>query len=260
MAFVQVNGIRLHVQQVPRPDPTSTRPVVVFVHGLVDTLASYYFTLAGPVADLGFDVVTYDLRGHGRSDRTTGGYLIRDAVDDLLGLLAGLGVDQPVHLVGFSYGGTVAFSVAHRHPDRVLSLTIIESEPPTEAWARRTADGVRVVRSSIGDEEYVAGQTELVKKMAAAAARLDETTSVYRDLLDPDGLLGPEEIASIRHPMLLIIGGASDLHARTGEFLPLLPHCRVDVMPGQEHMLLTYAADQVGRFLMPWLTEQRDAR
>ncbi|WNV86237.1 alpha/beta hydrolase [Umezawaea sp. Da 62-37] len=260
MAFVKSNGVTLHVQRLAEPGATPPRPVVVFLHGLVDSLASYYFTLASPVADLGFDVITYDLRGHGRSERPGEGYLIRDAVDDLMGMLDGLGVDGPVHLVGYSFGGTVAFSATHRHPDRVLSLSVIESEPPTAAWARRTADGVAEVRASIADQEYVDAQDDLVRKMAAAAFRLDDTTTAYRDLLSPDGLLDHEDVGSVRVPLLLIIGGESALNSHAEEFLPALPHCRVRVIPGRDHMLLARAPDEVGRILLPWLAEQRDRR
>ncbi|MGH8887978.1 MAG: alpha/beta hydrolase, partial [Egibacteraceae bacterium] len=71
MARVLVNGVRLHVQQVPaKAKPRGgRRPTVVFVHGLgTDSLASFYFTLAGPVSAAGVDVIAYDLRGHGRSE------------------------------------------------------------------------------------------------------------------------------------------------------------------------------------------------
>lgn len=44
------------------------------------------------------------------------------------GVLAGLpfGADQPLHLVGHSYGGAVALQIALQQPHRVLSLTLYE--------------------------------------------------------------------------------------------------------------------------------------
>ena len=62
--------------------PTSER-TVVFLHGLVmDNLSSFYYTLA-PAAARAADVVLYDLRGHGRTERPVRRLPLEDAVDDL---------------------------------------------------------------------------------------------------------------------------------------------------------------------------------
>jgi lipase len=78
----------------------------------------------------GYRVLAPDLLGYGRSAPWP-----RDAVlapDAELGVVhtllnvAGRPVDRRVHLVGHSYGGTVALNAARHFPDRVASLTLIE--------------------------------------------------------------------------------------------------------------------------------------
>src|SRR6266478_4331964 len=104
MADVVANGVRHHVQRLghPRRDDHT----VVFVHGLVmDNLSSFYFTLANPVAATA-DVVLYDLRGHGMSERPPTGYRVADLVADLAALLDALALPR-VALVGNSFGGLV---------------------------------------------------------------------------------------------------------------------------------------------------------
>ena len=54
----------------------------------MDNLSSFYCTLAGPVSRAGHEVLLYDQRGHGRSERPPGGYDRDTAVDDLAALLA----------------------------------------------------------------------------------------------------------------------------------------------------------------------------
>lgn len=131
MAMLQTDRIRLHVQRLAPPDGRPATATAVLLHGLLtDSLASYYFTVANGLAAAGLDVVMYDLRGHGRSERPATGYHLDAFVTDLEALLAGLGITGPVHLVGNSFGGTVAFGFADRHPERVAGLTVIESEPP----------------------------------------------------------------------------------------------------------------------------------
>ncbi|HEX6403977.1 MAG TPA: alpha/beta hydrolase, partial [Pseudonocardiaceae bacterium] len=141
MPEIVANGVRLHVQRLaPSHRPhTSTQPVV-FIHGLgMDNMSSYYYTLANPVAQAGAEVILYDLRGHGLSERPSTGYQVADSVADLAGLLDALGIDGPVHLVGNSYGGTVALSFAVRYPHRVASMVLIEAHFTVAGWAEQVA-------------------------------------------------------------------------------------------------------------------------
>ena len=86
MADVAVGGIRLHVQRLgPTDGPDAGRPAVLFVHGLVmDNLASWYFTVANPVATHR-PVILYDLRGHGLSERPPTGYGLQTLVAENVG-------------------------------------------------------------------------------------------------------------------------------------------------------------------------------
>jgi alpha-beta hydrolase superfamily lysophospholipase len=76
MAEIIAGGIRFHVQRLPAHDATRSRndstdpPTIVFVHGLIaDNMAGFYYTLANPAARAGADVILYDLRGHGSTER-----------------------------------------------------------------------------------------------------------------------------------------------------------------------------------------------
>jgi pimeloyl-ACP methyl ester carboxylesterase len=101
-------------------------PAVVFVHA--DFVDGRMWN--GVRAQLhGYRTVAYDKLGFGRSDPATGPVVRRqelEAVIDALGLGA-------VHLVGCSNGGQQALDYALEHPDRVLSLTLINSSP--SGWA-----------------------------------------------------------------------------------------------------------------------------
>src|ERR1700732_4952035 len=119
MADLTVRGVRFNVVRLGPEHEISDRRPVVFLHGLImDNLSSFYYTLAPAVAAT-TDTVLFDLRGHGRSERPLDGYRIEDGVDDLFGILDALGIDEPVHLVANSYGGTIALAAALRHPTRI---------------------------------------------------------------------------------------------------------------------------------------------
>ena len=72
-------------------------------------------------------VVTYDRRGHSRSERPGRPGSRRVDEDDLAALVASLGAG-PAHLVGSSYGASIALGMATRYPD--LTRTVAGHEPP----------------------------------------------------------------------------------------------------------------------------------
>jgi pimeloyl-ACP methyl ester carboxylesterase len=184
------NGIHQHVQRLPpatTPPGRGGRPVGVFVHGLgTDSLASHYFTVAGPLAEAGFDVVMYDLRGHGRTDRPPTGYHLSDFITDLDALLAGLSVEGQVHLVGNSFGGTIAFSYALHRPDGVASVVLIESEPATESWAVKLADLLGQAHGRLSEGDAIAWISQehgaQTSRLARAAGQTLRATTMATDI------------------------------------------------------------------------------
>ncbi len=113
----------MHVVEHRAEDPGA--PVIVLVHGLLDSCVSF----EGVVRELApeFTVVVYDRRGWGRSRDLTPADSLADHADDLL-VVAG---ERRVTVVGHSYGGAVALMAAARRPDRVASIGVFE---PTVAW------------------------------------------------------------------------------------------------------------------------------
>ena len=80
----------------------------------------------------GFETVTWDLRGTGRSDAPDGPYAVETLAEDLEAVLSAHGVGD-VHLVGAGLGGMVALDYADRF-GRAATLTLFGT----------TADGERV--------------------------------------------------------------------------------------------------------------------
>src|SRR5215831_9172564 len=132
MGDVWARGIRLHVQRL---GTASERVTAVFLHGLVmDNLSSWYFTVANPAARHA-DVILYDLRGHGKSERPPSGYTVSDMVSDLESLLEALAVRRPVVLVGNSFGGLLALAFSVAMPSRVAGLVLVDAHLGDEGFA-----------------------------------------------------------------------------------------------------------------------------
>ena len=114
-------------------------PVVVLSHSLACSLVMWN----PQMDDLSphFQVLRYDMRGHGHSDVTPGPYTIELLAEDVIGLLDALSIDR-VHFVGLSVGGMIGQSLALNHPKRLRSLALCDtaSAVPQEAqpiWQER---------------------------------------------------------------------------------------------------------------------------
>ncbi|WIX85021.1 alpha/beta hydrolase [Amycolatopsis sp. DG1A-15b] len=253
MPTMTVNGLRTNVQLVP----AGGTETVVFLHGMgTDSLASFYLTLAPPVAAAGIDVISYDLRGHGKTERPERGYTLGDFVADLDDLLRQLGVDRPVHLVGNSFGGTLAYSYAVARPDRVRSIVCIESEPATEVWAEKMsailAHTVRFLQVEESFDWIEANFGAHHRRLARMAAERITSTKMAEEVpLGP--LLTWEQVAAIGCPVLSILGShgyqADDLEALTS----VLPHGELHVFEGQGHSVLVEQHREVRELVLKWI-------
>lgn len=258
--MLTVNGVRTHYQWMRAGDSVEQpRPVVVCVHGLgYDSLASFYLTLAFPLATAGIDVLTYDLRGHGRTARPPTGYRLGDFIDDLRALLDDLGVHRPVHLIGNSFGGTVAFGFAAQCPERVASIVSIEAEPATDLWSDKMGRTFRNVVEAMADERYLAwvGETfgsHYVRLTKAASTAIGASTIVEEVALGP--LLTAAELARIQCPVLSILG-SQGFQSDDLEVLQVsLPHCRTEILVDQGHSVLVEQHQAVRQLVLPWVAE-----
>jgi pimeloyl-ACP methyl ester carboxylesterase len=248
MNLVQANGIALHVEEVPPAGPQTG--TAVLIHGMAgDNMASWYLTLAHPLAGAGMRVLLYDLRGHGRSDRPAHGYALDDFVRDLASLVDGWAVDRPVHLFGNSFGGTVAFGYAARYPDRVAGIVAIDSAAPTPAWFARMARRLRQAATFQG-----AGGRRLRDIRALLA-----DTSIH-DELPASPLPDPSAFAAVTCPVLCLYGGNSQVQQLAAQTEHLLPQTRSVVLDGAKHNLLVDRTGQVAEHVLPWLRETQMCR
>jgi proline iminopeptidase len=94
-------------------------------------------------------LVTYDQRGTGRSTKPAegiGSYELDHYVEDLEAVREAVGAEQ-VHILGHSWGGLAAMRYATVYPERVDSMVLVVSGPPTQ---RAFAAGATSLRARIG--------------------------------------------------------------------------------------------------------------
>ncbi|UCH62172.1 MAG: alpha/beta hydrolase [Fidelibacterota bacterium] len=135
------DGVSLHLRIAG--DPASGE-VLIALHGGPGMNRAYMLNLE-QLANQELAVVTYDQRGSGLSTSPAAepaNYTLAKHVADLEVVRKTLGVEQ-VHFLGHSWGGILALQYALVHPQRVQSLILVNSGPPT--W-----EGIMEAQASLG--------------------------------------------------------------------------------------------------------------
>ena len=112
--MLEVNNVRLSVKEAG-----SGRDMIL-IHGRtlskedMEPLFQYYKER--------YHVVSYDVRGHGKTE-PSGEFTLDDLSDDLVALIEAYHLEKPV-VIGFSMGSYIALRTAERYPD-LLSGTVL---------------------------------------------------------------------------------------------------------------------------------------
>jgi pimeloyl-ACP methyl ester carboxylesterase len=149
-AYAEVNGINLYYETLG-----SGRPMILLHGGLG---SGEMFGPILPILAAEHQVINVDLQAHGRTadiDRPLDHGLL---ADDIAALIDHLGLDRP-DVVGYSFGGGVAFWTAVRHPEKVRRLVM------ASANVRRSA----IPAEMLAQQEQVSG----------AAAEFMKDTPMY---------------------------------------------------------------------------------
>jgi pimeloyl-ACP methyl ester carboxylesterase len=256
---IRAGELDVHVQrQTPDVPLDGDAPIVVCVHGLLtDSLASYYFTLGPAFAERGLDVLMYDLRGHGRTTRPESGYRLESFVVDLVDVLDALGITRPVHVIGNSFGGSVAFGLAAARPDRVASVIAIEAEPPTADWTRHMADGLADAKTRLAIDEVIGwikdNHGAHTARLSKAANRILQTTTMADDI--PRSATISADLSDVHCPVFALFGGDSGLAAQVPHFEEHLAHCRTVVLPDQGHSVLVERTAETIELIFEWVRD-----
>lgn len=248
------NGVALNYRIVGQGEP------LICVHGVGSYLEAWD-GVAERLADR-FRILTFDLRGHGRSSKVRGRYEIDDFVGDVLALADHAGFGR-FNLAGFSLGGLIAQRLALTHQDRLRRLVLLatvagRTEDERERVAARLAALQAGDRGSHYDaslsrwltEEFQAKNPELIAKLRQRNAQNDPDcyAAAYRVLAQTDfgGLLD-----QIRVPVLIATG---EHDAGSNPRMALYMHERIvgstlHILPGLRHSILTEAPAQVAELM-----------
>lgn len=127
MPYAQLDGRSFYYERAGQG------PRLLFISGTGSDLRVQPNVFASPLAKA-FDLLAYDQRGLGRTDKPDEPYTMAGYADDAAALMDHVGWADAL-VVGVSFGGMVAQELALRHPARVQKLVLACTSPGGEGGA-----------------------------------------------------------------------------------------------------------------------------
>lgn len=175
MPKANVNGINVYYEVHGQGEP------LVLIQGFGGGHQGWFFQIRAFKNH--YQVITFDNRGIGETDKPREPYTIKTMADDTIGLMDYLGVDK-AHVLGASMGGMIAQEIASSYPARVRKLVLVctstgEAEITDVHLEMRRAMGI-----TEGSTEVDFRSVDFVKVMQAIIS-LAFNKRLYRMLLLP---------------------------------------------------------------------------
>ncbi|MGB8389576.1 alpha/beta fold hydrolase [Mycobacterium sp.] len=253
--------------------PRLTGEAVVFVHGNPDAGGDWE-PLMKHVAEFA-TVVAPDMPGFGGADKKGGlDYTLPAYAAHLGGVMDQLGIGM-VHLVAHDFGGPIALTWAAANPEKVASVTLINTGVLLDYKWHRLA---RVWRTPVAGELFMGATTRHIGRFVMrhdnpglpeywvnqiaghllpvgtkrAVLRLYRSTQQH----DMDALVEP---LRNRDPDTLIVFGAADVYIPVEQAerqRRVFPRARIEILAGVGHWAWLEQPDQVAGFVVPFLQER----
>ena len=193
---------------------------IVFVHGLSDNL-NYWNILTTELKN-DFQVLSFDLRGHGESTDNDSKTSIDLYQDDLYQLLKALNIDNAV-FVGLSLGGNIILDLALNHPEMVNGLIVMSSFSEQSERLSKIfkdfEDGIDngfveffdIILPYTLTEEMLEEHRETLENLKWEAAKVANIEGIKRGILAGNNFDITDRLNEIDVPTLVIAGGEDDL-------------------------------------------------
>lgn len=116
MPKIRIRDIDIYYEDTGRGTP------LLLIHGLGSSTSGWANQV--PEFSQNYRVITFDVRGHGQTEKPQGPYSITMFAKDTVALMDSLEI-SPAHVVGISMGGAIALQLAVDYPKKLKSLVVV---------------------------------------------------------------------------------------------------------------------------------------
>jgi pimeloyl-ACP methyl ester carboxylesterase len=253
MSNLNVNGCNLYYEIHGQGDP------LVLIMGLRRNTEWWYRQI--PELAQHFQVIAFDNRGAGRSDKPVMGYSIRLFADDTAGLMEALKIER-AHILGISMGGYIAQELAVNYPAKVEKLVLgctscggekavlMSPERRQRFTANAGLQPEEILRKNMDiyfSDDFVAHNHEKIEEFVKISLRHPQPVDAFMRQYDACQRHDTaDRLSRISIPTLIMTGGDDPLVPPENSHIlqELIPGAELSVFPGGRHCFFIEQAEQ----------------
>jgi len=269
MPITKVGDINIYYEIHGKGEP------LVLIYGYVGHSELWFRQV--PVLSKKYQVIAFDNRGVGRSDKPDIPYTMTTMAADIAGLLDVIDVDA-AHIFGISMGGMIAQHFALNYPQRVISLILgctycggVHSiQPGPESMAAlfdferlRKMTPEEVTRQAMPfcySQEFITKNPDIIEERVAK--QLEYPTPDHGAIRQAGAIMGHdtyELLPRIKLPTL-VIAGDNDRLIPVGNSRILasrIPEAELVILKGPGHEFFIEAAEEANKTILDFLGRHR---
>jgi len=247
---------------------------LILIHGAFDNLDMWYNQV--PIFSKDYRVITYDIRGFGKTESRETEYSVLLFTEDLYQFTKAIGIDNTI-CIGFSLGGSIAVQLAIDHPELVKALVLTNSSaglPIATPSPKAMERGQQILE--LLDKGDIGTAAELMASVAFSPDFKSKNPVEFEKFVksklqnDPHQLAqvmrslrggaGAPDISRLKCPTLLIIGEYdSGMGPDRGKQLQqAIPNSRLVILAAG-HSSPFEAPDEFNRAVLEFLSELKGA-
>ena len=245
---------------------TGSGPILFLTHGIGATEDAWRFML--PELSKHFTVVTYDLRGHGKSLVTHKNFTLDELVLDLERIREKTKFEK-AHFAGHSLGGMIAPAYALKFPEHVISVGLLSTvagrseEDSQKVWNvihEMEKNGIEKTLQTLTNrwftDEFIKNNPDLVERRLKQVVDTDPEVflNVFKIYAKTEMISWLKDISQ---PSLLLTGendsGCSPKHNEI--MAKEMIKSKLVILPNYKHSLLIEAPHEVAEILIEFINE-----
>jgi pimeloyl-ACP methyl ester carboxylesterase len=255
----KVNGIEMYYEMHGQGDS------LVLIMGLRRNVEWWYRQI--PTLSKHFEVLVFDNRGAGRTDKPKMDYSIRLFADDTDGLMEALGI-RKANILGVSMGGYIAQELALNYPDRVKRLVLACTGPGGERAVLASPERLKKFTANEGltpeeilrkdmdiyfSDEYLKRNHEKMEGFIKLSLRYYQPPDAFeRQFAACLGHDTVNRLSRIGAPTLILTGDDDPLVPPENSKIlnELIPGSKLVFSPGKRHCFFMEEADRFNQMVI----------
>lgn len=227
-------------------------PTIIFIHGLGGSLGSWFiYFVIHLIKD--YQLLIYDLRGHGKSEYPVNGYKLKNHSEDLFNIINDEQITGEKYIVGYSYGGNIALQYAINYGKEVDKIIILDSPNPLRVDEKEikilfdlksilSNEGVSTSNSFLLEMQNEMNRKDIEsRQLISYRDRLIKLSKTkFREEVITDTRFTDNQLKSITSKVKLIYATNGDCMDYGVTLLELIPKCAMQLLNADHQLVKTH--------------------